>query len=276
MRIEAFTVMDQAGLDRVEVSGLSDVVVVAGPNGVGKTRLIQGLIQYFRGPSVRADIRVEVSATSESERKAWKKSRLDTSVAAEVDALRITLQKPQRRNQYRSTVLNFDSDRSITQVKPFTFSWDIADPFQEDITWDFSYRYLRDRYDDVQHSLFKLVESQRRKIAAQAELLMAQGITKMSLDFADPLKRFKEAFHQLLAPKEFVSVDTRRQQIIYSFEGQELPMSTLSSGEREVVNIVFDFLLRNPSDCIVFFDEPELHLHPELSYKLLQTLDLLR
>jgi predicted ATP-dependent endonuclease of OLD family len=38
------------------------------------------------------------------------------------------------------------------------------------------------------------------------------------------------------------------------------------------VNIVFDFLLRNPSDCIVFFDEPELHLHPELSYKLLQTL----
>jgi energy-coupling factor transporter ATP-binding protein EcfA2 len=35
---------------------------------------------------------------------------------------------------------------------------------------------------------------------------------------------------------------------------------------------VFDFILRNPSDCVVLFDEPELHLHPELSYKLLQTL----
>jgi hypothetical protein len=46
----------------------------------------------------------------------------------------------------------------------------------------------------------------------------------------------------------------------------------LSSGEREVVNIVFDFLLRAPSDCVVIFDEPELHLHPELSYRLLQTL----
>src|SRR4029079_12372924 len=55
-------------------------------------------------------------------------------------------------------------------------------------------------------------------------------------------------------------------------EGQRLTLDTLSSGEREVVNIVFDFLLRNPSDCIIFFDEPELHLHPELSYKLLQTL----
>jgi hypothetical protein len=39
-----------------------------------------------------------------------------------------------------------------------------------------------------------------------------------------------------------------------------------------VVNIAFDFQLRQPRDCIVFFDEPELHLHPELSYKLLRTL----
>src|SRR5262249_25418709 len=33
-----------------------------------------------------------------------------------------------------------------------------------------------------------------------------------------------------------------------------------------------DFLLRAPEDCVIFFDEPELHLHPELSYKLIQTL----
>lgn len=39
-----------------------------------------------------------------------------------------------------------------------------------------------------------------------------------------------------------------------------------------MVNIVFDFLLRGASDCVVIFDEPELHLHPELSYRLLRTL----
>ena len=38
------------------------------------------------------------------------------------------------------------------------------------------------------------------------------------------------------------------------------------------MNIVFDFILRTSSDCIVFIDEPELHPHPELSYKLLQAL----
>ena len=63
------------------------------------------------------------------------------------------------------------------------------------------------------------------------------------------------------------------QQLYYQTEGGEsLSIAALSSGEREVVNIVFDFLLRGPNDCIVIFDEPELHLHPELSYRLLQTL----
>ena len=38
------------------------------------------------------------------------------------------------------------------------------------------------------------------------------------------------------------------------------------------MNIAFDFLLRRPTDCIVFFDEPELHLHPELSHRLIQVL----
>lgn len=51
-----------------------------------------------------------------------------------------------------------------------------------------------------------------------------------------------------------------------------LPLNSLSSGEKEVVTIVFDFLLRDPQDCIIVFDEPELHLHPELSYRLLRTL----
>jgi hypothetical protein len=34
-------------------------------------------------------------------------------------------------------------------------------------------------------------------------------------------------------------------------------------------------LLRNPHDCIVFFDEPELHLHPELSFRLLKALQVI-
>jgi hypothetical protein len=91
--------------------------------------------------------------------------------------------------------------------------------------------------------------------------------------FPDALEPFKIAFSQLLAPKVLLDPEIRNQQLFYRAEnGDMLALTNLSSGEREVVNIVFDFLLRSPCDCIVLFDEPELHLHPELSYRLLQTL----
>ena len=94
----------------------------------------------------------------------------------------------------------------------------------------------------------------------------------MNLDFSDPLKPFKEAFYQLLGPKTLEKADVRNQTLHYSLNGNTFDIKTLSSGEREVLNITFDFILRKPSHCIVFFDEPELHLHPELSHKLISTL----
>lgn len=271
MRIVSFTLKQNSGLDLVQASDLADVVVFAGPNGVGKTRLLNAFVQFFRQPR-GGRMQLIVGATSDAEAKAWGKAQLDTAIPGDAALLQQILQKNQRRNKHRSTVLNFESDRAISQVRPFSFSFDVSDPFEEDISWEQSFSFLRDRFQDVQHSLFRLVESQRQKISARAVKLKSEGAGVMELDFSDPLADFKKAFHQLLGPKVMLDLDPRDQQIYYEHEGERRPISTLSSGEKEVLNIVFDFILRNPSDCIVFFDEPELHLHPELSYKLLQTL----
>jgi len=127
--------------------------------------------------------------------------------------------------------------------------------------------------EDTIHSLFRKVQGRRDRIGRVVEEALRRGpVTVNPEEYPDPLRPFKEAFAQLLAPKELLDADPKRQQLAYTLNGQQFQLDSLSSGEREVVNIVFDFLLRNPEDCIVFFDEPELHLHPELSYKLLQTL----
>jgi ABC-type cobalamin/Fe3+-siderophores transport system ATPase subunit len=272
VRLSSIVVRNLNGIDLIDIQGLSDVIVFAGPNGVGKTRLISALIDFFRNLHNRDRIQLGLEATNSWERETWQNSKISTSDNAALDRLRITLQRSQRRNRYRSTVLNFDSNRAIAQIRPFSFSWEIQDPFEEEVGWDMSYSFLRDRFQDVTDSLFKLVEGQRRKIAADAVRLRAEGATNMPLDFPDPIKVFKQAFYQLLAPKELADIDARKPGLFYTIEGKTFSVETLSSGEREVMNIVFDFILRNPSDCIVFFDEPELHLHPELSYKLLQTL----
>ena len=48
MRIKRISVSDIAPVKRFDVDDLSDLVVIAGPNGVGKTRLVSGLLSLFQ------------------------------------------------------------------------------------------------------------------------------------------------------------------------------------------------------------------------------------
>lgn len=272
MRIRTFELRKTGPLELISVSELSNTVVFAGPNGVGKTQIDTALLQLARNPAPNPNAWMIVEGTQEDEWKRWGKRLLDTRQPADATLLRAHVQRNQRRNRYNSSFLNFDSDRAIRNVQAYTFSWTIGDPFSEDIAWNLGLDPLQSRYNDVRHSLFRLVEGQKRDIAERALKMQREGATALQLDFPDVLKPFKDAFWQLLGPKKLVELNTQNQEIYYEHNGLKLGLNTLSSGEREVVNIVFDFILRNPKHCVVIFDEPELHLHPELSYKLLQAL----
>ncbi len=272
MRLKGFGLRDIGPLSQVLVDDLADVVVLAGPNGVGKTSINNALLDLAREPRVVQNRWMIVEATDDAERTGWGTNQLDTRIVGDSQKLTNHLRRNQRRNRYYSSFLNFDSDRAVRNVQSFNFTWDIKNPLSEEVGWDLGLSQLSNRYNDVRHSLFRLVESQRREIADRAIENRDSGMREMSLDFPDLLQPFKDAFWQLLAPKRLVDVSVRDQEIYYEHNGRRLPLASLSSGEREVVNVVFDFLLRGPQHSIIVFDEPELHLHPELSYKLLQTL----
>ncbi len=272
MRLKKIDVKNILPVKNFCVDELSDIVVIAGPNGVGKTRLINGLLVFFQDPNTNPNVHLIVEATSDEERTDWGKKVLDTNISEEALKLRVTLQKTRRRTKWRSSVINFESDRTIQKIKPYAFAWNVPDPDDEQIGWNTTFNGLTNRFQDTLHSIFRKVHSRRDKIASKAEKLIKKGVDVMDLNFPDPIAPFKKAFSQLLSPKTLLDVDPRKQELKYEYEGQEFLINSLSSGEGEVVNIVFDFLLRSPSDNIVIFDEPELHLHPELSYKLLQTL----
>jgi predicted ATPase len=275
MRIRSFEVKKVGPIKLVNVDELADVVVIAGPNGVGKTNIGNAILQLARNPIPNPNTSFMIEATDIGERSQWGKSILNSMDSGDANILKRHLQRSQRRKGYKGSFLNFDSDRAIRNVQTYNFTWNIGNLYTEDLGWDFGFSPLSNRYNDVRHSLFRLIEGQRREISDLAFKLKASGNAQMALDFTDVLMPFKEAFFQLLAPKSFVEVNVQNQQIFYEYQGQKLNFDTLSSGEKEVVNIVFDFILRNPQDCVILFDEPELHLHPELSYKLLQTLSRL-
>lgn len=272
MKLKSYAIREAPPIKQFEVTDLADVVVLAGPNGVGKTSLLTSLLSLFQNPGGMPNASAVVEATSPEEHAAWGQTTLSTSVPDQAQILRNFLQRNQKRGQLRSGLINFDAARQLEQIQPYAFSWHFGDPFSEDVSWVHSFQPTKGRFQDTIHSMHRKLRSQKEDIAQKALALRASGQASMALDFRDPLEKFYQAFTKLLPGRTLEPLDEQSQTIRYRVGDAVLPLTSLSSGEKEVVTIVFDFLLRDPHDCIIVFDEPELHLHPELSYRLLRTL----
>jgi hypothetical protein len=174
MRIKAFSARDVLPVRHFGVEDLSDVVVIAGQNGVGKSRLIDGLIAKFQNPNDPAGpVRLFVESTCERERKAWGEVSLDTSLPADLAKLAATLQANRSRTKWESSVIHFESDRSIAKIQPYQFSWDAIDPWGEALGWTTTFGGLKARFQDTLHSLFRKVQSHEKQIAKRAKDLQA-------------------------------------------------------------------------------------------------------
>lgn len=273
MRIVDINIKQKPPIENFEVSDLSSIVVLAGPNGIGKTRLMQQIINLFQNPRSDPSLSVRIDATSQDEIDKWGKNSLSTLDSTDSNILQQHLQKSRRRGKWMSSIVNFDSSRTFGTIQPFQWSWDFRDPFEEKIGWNVLFSPLQSRYQDTIHALYRKIGYYRTEISARYDKLRKAGEKTMPIDPTDPLKKLKDVFSSLLSPKELADIPLNNPKLQYmEEEGQLLPIDSLSSGEREVFSTVLDLLLHEPSDCIIFFDEPEMHLHPELSFRLLRTL----
>ena len=274
MRIRKISVRHVDPVRFFDIDELSDLVVIAGPNGVGKTRLVSHLLGCFSniGSHHQQNSDFVIEATDNSENEIWGTSSLTTQNLEDAQKLQMLLQQTRRRRNFKSSIIYYESNRTIQKINPLNFQFDFPDPWEEDVSWDLSISGLASRWEDTQHAIFKKIQNQKNSIANRAIQLKKQGHGSMNLDFSDPLIPFRDAFSSLLGPKSLHTADIQNQRLLYMENGEERNITTLSSGEREVLNIAFDFILRKPSHCIIFFDEPELHLHPELLSRLITTL----
>ena len=147
---------------------------------MGKTQIDTALLQLVRNPAP-STVWMIVEATDAEEITRWGKPSLDTRQAQDAGILRSHLQRNQKRNRYGGSFLNLDSDRAVRNVQQYGFSWNVGDPFAEDVAWQVGFQSLHSRYNDVRHSLFRIVEGQRREIVGKVHFERRYSFGRVTL-----------------------------------------------------------------------------------------------
>jgi predicted ATPase len=272
MRIKELKINNWEVIRQADLLDLSDFVVVAGPNGVGKTKIKNAIVHIFQNSgNPPAGSSVILEATNEDELKTWKTSEFSLPQ----NSFWSYFATNGKRLKTKSRLIQIDSNRSVDSInfQQLTFN-QIGDPENEEIGYNYGFNNVKQRFEDICRTLHRLKSKEVTSVynAYNSQLdPKKDDVTLKRLD--DPTENFITLFGNLLYPKKMMPIDINSTTIQYKDdEGIVRNFDRLSSGEREVVVLTFDILTQNPSDCIILIDEPEVHLHPELTFRLVKVL----
>lgn len=136
MRIDSLRLDNYPPLRHFEIAASSSVVIIAGANGSGKTRLKQAIIETFSDPSSpRASI--TLGATRPEEEKVWGGKLLLVTAGQPCVPLQTYMGSQTRGRSYVGTVIRIDSDRAVQSVNYQTWNLGTTDPDDDYINYGY-------------------------------------------------------------------------------------------------------------------------------------------
>ncbi len=176
--------------------------------------------------------------------------------------------------RYVGSLVQIDSQRSIQTIRYNQISWQVSDPDEQETPSNFYCKDFTSRWQNFMDYIHQKVAAHDRKIAWEVKSNPNLTWTEILKKIPHPLEKYKKIFSQLLPWKELQDIypNSPKEFQYKNSDWQVLSFSTLSSWEQEVVKIIFDVARKDIKHSIIIVDEPELHLHPTLTFKLVETL----
>ncbi|PQJ21961.1 AAA family ATPase [Tenacibaculum sp. SG-28] len=105
-----------------------------------------------------------------------------------------------------------------------------------------------------------------------------KGVEVPAEEPSDPIKPYEKLLNKLFPDYKFADMnESIPSNLFIELPSKEIiTFNDLSSGEKEVFFILSFFIRHNVENAIIVIDEPELHLHPELSRLLIRNIKSIR
>jgi ABC-type lipoprotein export system ATPase subunit len=273
MKIVSLELSNYHPIKNIKLENLGNTVIIAGANGSGKTRLKQAIVDTLKGTPLM-DMTLAATRKEEEDPKYFNGKNLSVIKGTKNPGLNnyITSRK-YGVGAYVGSLVQIDSNRSVQTLKYTAVNWLGADPDDAETATNYYFNPFPNRWQDFMNYIHQKTASRDKKLADELKKnpKNGEGIIKAH---PDPLDKYKKAFTDLLPGKTLTEIDPAAPREFYFSDssGAILPFSALSSGEQEVVKVVFDVIRKEIKHSVVIVDEPELHLHPTLTFKLVETL----
>ncbi len=272
MKITSLEIKDFPPIKNLKIENLGDVVVIAGANGSGKSRLKEAIVGALQGSG---QMSLSLIATREKEREDFGGSEISTVQGSNNSILTKYIQnRKYGKGQYVGSLVQIDSRRNIQTIQYNPIGWRVSDPDEQETPSTFYYQDFGNRWQDFMNYIHLKVAAYDRDLTDEVKSGTNITADEIKKKIPHPLERYKEIFSVLLPNKILLDIDpaSPREFSYKDSEGVQLTFSSLSSGEQEVVKIVFDVIRKEINHSVIIVDEPELHLHPTLTFKLIETL----
>lgn len=273
MKILSIEINDFNPIKHLRLDNLGSTVIIAGANGSGKTRLKQAIVQTLQGQPV-IDMTIGATRKEEREEKYFNGNSITVNKGIPNQVLNNYINSRKYLSSgFVGSLVQIDSSRDVVTLKYTPVNWLGGDPDDIETATNFYFSPFSNRWSDFMNYIHQKAAARDKKLADELKKNPKNG-EQIIFDHPDPLQKYKEIFTVLLPGKVLQDINPATPMEFHFKEGESnpLPFKSLSSGEQEVVKVIFDFVRKDIKHSVIIVDEPELHLHPTLTFKLIETL----